>query len=350
MEAVRVSVWSCGTPEKFLVYVQQVITAIEAKGLQEAYERLVQAEKECTEKLEEAVLSRDLTEGKVRDDSALSKAIDKATEAQTKAKSAVEQVSNQIFQLYSNFLSEAARQPWSKILAKQIDCSLWKDLRGNVHNTPRRNTWVSFMECVTFHLLTVFRNDTAKAQRYYISNGLKKPNQVPIRQFVQRVQQLKDYLELLPCLYQSNRATPATKKVGPIDDADLAGHILHMCPGTWQAQYELKAETVPQCICDLLDDLEKIEKAFPTERDQSTKKGKENPGESYKGKMVEKDGKLKKGFVKGQHSSTALDKKTKSAFAQLSAKIEKLEKANKRLKRSKNRTHDDSDSSDADSA
>ena len=82
------------------------------------------------------------------------------------------------------------------------------------------------MECVTFHLLTVFCNDMAKEQRYYIDNGLKKPNRVPIRQFVQCVQQLNDYLELLPCLYQSNWATLATKKVGPIHNADLAGHIL----------------------------------------------------------------------------------------------------------------------------
>jgi hypothetical protein len=179
-------------------------------------------------------------------------------------------VANQIFQLYANFLSEEARQPWNKILAEQIDCSPWKDLRGNVHNTPRSKTWDSFTECVTFHLLTVFCNDAAEAQRYYISNGLKKPNRVPIRKLVQCVQQLNDYLELLPCLFQSNRATPATKKVGPIDHANLAGHILCMCPGTWQAQYEVKAKTVPQCVCDLLDDLKKIKKAFPTERDQST--------------------------------------------------------------------------------
>eukprot|EP00804_Cyclotella_cryptica_P008114 CCRYP_004598-RA/>CCRYP_004598-RA protein AED:0.23 eAED:0.23 QI:0/-1/0/1/-1/1/1/0/158 len=90
---LRVSVWSRGTPEKFLVHGQQAIAAIKAKGLQEAYERHVWAEKECTEKLEEVLLSCHLTEGKVRDDSALSKAIDKATEAQTKATSAVEQVS-----------------------------------------------------------------------------------------------------------------------------------------------------------------------------------------------------------------------------------------------------------------
>ncbi len=154
--------------------------------------------------LKEVVLTHDLTESEGRDDSVLSKAIDKAKEAQTKAKSAVTHIANQVFQFYSNFLLDEVRQSWSKMLAEQIDCSQWKDLRGNVHNTPRSKTWDSFMECVRFHLLMVLCNDAAKAQRYYISNGLKKPNQVPIWQFVQHVQQLNDYLERLACLYQSN--------------------------------------------------------------------------------------------------------------------------------------------------
>ena len=55
---LRVPVWSRGTPEQFLMHVQQAIAAIKAKGLQEAYERLVRAEKECYEKLDEAVLNR----------------------------------------------------------------------------------------------------------------------------------------------------------------------------------------------------------------------------------------------------------------------------------------------------
>ena len=91
------AVWSRGTPEKFLMHVQQAIAAIKAKGLQEAYERLVWAEKECNEKLEEMELNRDITEVKGRDDSALSKAIGKAKEAQTKAKSAVDHIVNQVF-------------------------------------------------------------------------------------------------------------------------------------------------------------------------------------------------------------------------------------------------------------
>jgi hypothetical protein len=71
-----------------------------------------------------------------------------------------------------------------------------------------------------------------------------------------------------------------------------------MCPGTWQAQYKLKAETVPQCVRDLLDDLEKIKKAFPIEHDQSAKKGKANPSESNKRKMVSSNEPIPKKFAR----------------------------------------------------
>jgi hypothetical protein len=170
----------------------------------------------------------------------------------------VEYIANQVFQLYSNFLLEEARQPWNKIPAKKIDCSPWKDLRGKIHKTPRTKTWDSFIECVTFHMLSVFYDDAAKIHRYYRSNCLKKPNWVPIRQFVQPIQQPNNYLELLSCLYQSNRAIKSMKTVAPTTDADLAGHILCMCPGTWQAQYELTGYMVLQYVRDLLDDLKKI--------------------------------------------------------------------------------------------
>ena len=81
-----VPVWSRGTQEKFLMHVQQAIAAIKAKGLEEAYERLVRAEKECNEKVEEAELNRDITEVEGRDNLALSNAVDKAKEAHTNAK------------------------------------------------------------------------------------------------------------------------------------------------------------------------------------------------------------------------------------------------------------------------
>ncbi len=47
------------------------------------------------------------------------------------------------------------------------------------------------MECIQLHLQTVFRCDVAEAQRFYISIGLKKPNRVPIWDFVQRIEASK---------------------------------------------------------------------------------------------------------------------------------------------------------------
>ncbi len=92
-----------------------------------------------------------------------------------------------MFQLYTNLLTEEARRPWKKILGEQIDVTPWTDLFGVKHAQEQKRSWMSFMDCVTFHLLTVFRSDAAETQQFYISNRLKKPNHVPIRQFVQRV-------------------------------------------------------------------------------------------------------------------------------------------------------------------
>ena len=58
-----------------------------------------------------------------------------------------------------------------------------------------------------------------------------------------------------------------------------------MCPGTWQAQYELTKDTVPQNVCKLLKALKCIEKAFPMDKEKD-KKGKTNQGDSNKRKMV----------------------------------------------------------------
>ena len=77
------------------------------------------------------------------------------------------------------------------------------------------------MECVKLHLQSVFRYDAAETLRFYIRNGLKKPNRVPIQDFVWRDECLTGYLALLPCLYYSSKAAKSTKVVGPFDAPDF---------------------------------------------------------------------------------------------------------------------------------
>jgi len=163
------------------------------------------------------------------------------------------------FELYGNLLSDEARQPWEKIVQAQTTKCPWEDIYGITHDKTATKSWDSFMECLMVHLQQVSRHDAGKALKYYIMNTLRKPNRIPIHQFLVRVEQLNSYLETLPYLYYSPSANQATKQVLPLDDANLAMHLLRMCPAKWQTQYGLMENTAPVNTRALLLILEKIE-------------------------------------------------------------------------------------------
>jgi hypothetical protein len=83
-----------------------------------------------------------------------------------------------------------AKYAWNKIVKEQTEADLFKDLQGMSRKGPRGLLHESFNNCVMFHLLTVFSNNSAEQKKYYLSNVLKKPQRVGIHQFVQRVEQL----------------------------------------------------------------------------------------------------------------------------------------------------------------
>ncbi len=142
----------------------------------------------------------------------------------------------QIFQLYGNLLTDEAHQPWEKIVKVQTDTISREDLHGVVHEEKAGKTWASFLECITFHLQSVFCPNAAEAVKFYITNTLKKSIRVPMWQFFVQVEQLNSYLENLPSLFQSPKANLTTKPVMLLEDADLAMHLLQICPVKWQRQ------------------------------------------------------------------------------------------------------------------
>ena len=145
--------------------------------------------------------------------------------------------------------------------------------------------WDSFMECVTFHLLMVFCRHVVEIQRYCISNCLKKPNRVPIRQFRGWVQQLNGYLHLLPCVFNSPKAMKLTKKVGPFDDTNLVSCILSSVPGLGRPITNSRRTQSPR-VSGSFGSTRTHWEGVPTDCKQPSKKGKENHGNSNKCKMV----------------------------------------------------------------
>jgi hypothetical protein len=102
---------------------------------------------------------------------------------------------NLMFMFYSNLLSPKSKLAWNKIIVKkQMEGNLFVNLQGVSLEGPRGMFCESFINCVMFHLLTVFPSNAAKQEKYYISNVLKKPQRTNVRQFVRCVEQLNAYI------------------------------------------------------------------------------------------------------------------------------------------------------------
>ncbi len=155
--------------------------------------------------------------------------LEKAEQAQSTAKGAMTLAASKMFSFYSNLLS------WNKIVGEQMESDPYVNLQGDSLEGPRGMSRKFFNNCVMFHLLTVFPINAAEQEKYYISNVLKKPQHINVRQFVRGVEQLNAYIAQMPCFYYSPNANASTKPENVLfTEAELGAHVLHMCPLLWQ--------------------------------------------------------------------------------------------------------------------
>ncbi len=135
-----------------------------------------------------------------------------------------------------------------------------------------------------FHLLTVFPNNAAEQERYYLTNMLKKPQRISVHQFVQHVEQLNSYIAQLPCWYHSPSDKPTTIPENfPFTEADLASHVLRMCLLTWQHHINLhKKGMTPMDMHSLLMPCEAIEHVCMQEK-SNAQSGKRSSNKGKKG-------------------------------------------------------------------
>jgi hypothetical protein len=184
---------------------------------------------------------------------------DKATFVKETAKNKKDTAVTKIFQFYANLLSSDAKYLWNKIVQEQMEADPFKDLQGVSRKGPRGLTKESFDNCIMFHLLTVFPNNAAEQENYYLSNVLKKPQRVGINQFVQRVEQLNAYVAQLPCwCYSPSYNASMTPANVPFSKADQASHVLRLCLHQWQDQYNLQEKGMTPWTCILFKLLLKL--------------------------------------------------------------------------------------------
>jgi hypothetical protein len=137
------------------------------------------------------------------------------------------------------------------------------------------------LDCIKLHKLTIFPVNVAEKQRYYMTQVVKKPHRVTVRQYMARMGVLNNYLAHIPTVFNSSMAVEGTKKGNvPFDEADLAGIILNSVPVSWLNQYNMTHQTPPSGTRALLQDLEPIKHVMEEQHKDVHKVKAKNPAGS----------------------------------------------------------------------
>eukprot|EP00804_Cyclotella_cryptica_P019135 CCRYP_020878-RA/>CCRYP_020878-RA protein AED:0.08 eAED:0.80 QI:0/0/0/1/1/1/3/0/430 len=255
----RVTVWSGhGTNEQFVLHVNKAYSTAKKMGLIptcDDAEKAYDSKKGCSTK----------TEKEKKTAESLSLKADMLALRTKMTDSALE-----VFQLYANLLTEEACQPWDLIVKEQTESSPFHNIFGVERKKSPGKTSESFRRCQLLHLQSCFAHDAGENLKFYISNCLKKPNKVRV---VCAASAAAEQLRGRPPMFvlQPERKT-MTQQVYSFTDAELACHIVHMCPLKWQDQYHLLEKCYPEGVKSLLLILERIEVAHPVDERQSSSK------------------------------------------------------------------------------
>jgi len=275
---------------------------------------------------------------------------------------------------FKSFLHESIRPNFEEIIQKKLNISPWVNLRGEEVKTEMEYSVAAYDMCWMFFMRTVFQQDAAEQLLNYMLYHLKKPLKIPVRIWCGRVSQMNNFVEFLPGLFYSSRATTSTAIAEKLNEPALAQLVLRLAPLQWQSAYEVLRNGLPQNLEDILQFLETQERheksiipakpkdsynkkdkkrSSPDHGDKSRKKAKKHCDlcEKNKGpanthntsecRRYNPDGSSK--YQKGKFNN---DKKTHHNFSQQLTEAQKeIKDLKKKVKRIKTkRTIEDSDS------
>ncbi len=79
-----------------------------------------------------------------------------------------------------NLLSSKAQSQRDCICREMHKHDSWAAVNGQITKGRRPQAWMSFLDCLELHKLTVFSADTAERQRFYIQQAVRKPQRLPL--------------------------------------------------------------------------------------------------------------------------------------------------------------------------
>jgi hypothetical protein len=278
-------IYSHGNNEEYLAHIVAVLQVIGEKGLPKKCRVLAKAvarRSEALKNLREAAEFQDTVSASV-DVTARKMEIEQTSQMLQEAQKAHDKAIAKSYKQLRNLLSGDTQFQWDCVCRNIHERDSWAAVNGQVTKGRHLRTWMSFLDCLELHKLTVFSADAAKRQWFYIQQAVCKPQRATVRQHILRMGLLNDYVKHLPTLKDSSKAVPTTKKGIVISKADLAAIVLLSVPMSWQNQYNLNHSTAPESMHMLLPYLEAIKQVMVEKKGANLKakeKGSTAPSEA----------------------------------------------------------------------
>jgi hypothetical protein len=208
--------YGSGNNEEYLVHIIAVLHLVEQKGtaaeVQETFAALVAVRKEMSPFFyfpEDETMAEKQTR---------KKKLNKLNESLKAKKTFAVELAQKAYELFRCFVVGEARMQWDRIMNEMHTKNPWIGVNGKSNKGIHVKSWISFMDCIELHKLTIFPADAAKKQPYYMQQMIKKPQRVTVHQFMSRMVVLNDYLADLPTVFDLLMAVAGTKKMNVLFD------------------------------------------------------------------------------------------------------------------------------------
>jgi hypothetical protein len=160
---ISVPIFSCGNNEKYIAHIVTVLRIIKQKGLHKkccVHAKAVAKRQGALKNLQEAsepqVTSVDIVACKVE--------IEQTSQMFQEAQQAHDKAIAKSYEQLRNLLSGDTQSQWDRLCRKMHESDSWAEVNGKITKGRRPRTWMSFLDCLKLHKLTVFSADAAEKQ------------------------------------------------------------------------------------------------------------------------------------------------------------------------------------------
>ncbi len=163
---ISVPIFTCGNNEEYIAHIVAVLRIIEQKGLPKkcrVYAKAVAKWQAALKNLQEAseprdavLTSVDITDCKVE--------IEQTTQMLQEAQRAHDKAIAESYEQLRNLLTGDAQFQWDSVCRETHENDSWAAVNGKITKGTRPRTWMSFLDCLELHKLTVFSADAAEKQ------------------------------------------------------------------------------------------------------------------------------------------------------------------------------------------